>query len=474
MDANFSILFVDDDIYALENFKYEFKNSPYKTDFADSYKSAVSKLEEGNFNLLITDLVMPFKSGLELARFALEKKYVTDVILITGYGNQETVEEAIKLGLKDFVRKPYNAVDLKNSVEKIYKNFLLKLENEELKKRLITENKILKERFSAEAEEKFEIIGKSKTLQEILRKAEIIGKYSNTCLIQGESGTGKELLARYIHLKGARKTRPFIPVNCAELSPSLFEAELFGYVKGAFTGANETRPGLFEVADGGILFLDEISEIPINLQAKLLRVIEYQKIRRIGDSIWRKIDVQIIGSTNRPIEELSNGRILRNDLFHRIATLVLTLSPLRFRKDDIPELVSYFYKKYSKLYEAKAPPPDKNLIARLKTYNWPGNIRQLANFMRSYILFYTGGPVNYFDEWLAVGLGNDAPDEFVFRFIHGNIMELEDAKKWLILKVLRKYNFNQSKAARHLGMSYVGLHKYLVKNGIIEGNRSKF
>ncbi len=468
MTSTFKILFVDDSIYALENFRIQFKNLPYETDFAEGYDSAIEKLQERRFNLLVTDLVLPYKSGLDIAKYALENNLLQDIILITGYGDEKTIEEALKLGFKDFIRKPYEAVDLKNSIEKIYKNYLLTKENEELRKRLQEENKILRHHIAKEAEESFEIIGKDKALEEILRKAQIIGKFSNHCLIQGESGTGKELLARYIHLNGARKDFPFIPVNCAELSPSLFESELFGYMKGAFTGANETKPGLFEIADNGILFLDEISEIPPELQAKLLRVIEYQKVRRLGDNVWRKVDVQVIASTNRSLEELSDGKIIRNDLFHRIATLVLSLPPLRKRKKDIHELVTFYHRKYCKLYDKNVPPPSSELLQELTEYEWKGNIRELSNFMKSYVLFYEEGEEMKLSHWLFNKMPELTKEDLVFHFAKGTIDELEEARKWLILKILKKYNFNQSQAARHLGMSYVGLHKYLKKIGALK------
>ncbi len=471
MEATFRILFVDDDIYALENFRIEFKNSPYQIELAEGYDSAIEKIQKNKFNLLVTDLVLPYKSGLDLARFVLEKNYLENVILITGYGDEGVIEEAIKLGFKDFIRKPYETLELKNSIEKIYKNFLLTLENEELKKRLQEENKILREHIVNQDGGNFEIIGKNKALDDVLRKAQIIAQYSNSCLIQGESGTGKELLAKYIHTHGRRKGAPFIPINCAALSPSLFEAELFGFVKGSFTGANETRPGLFELADNGVLFFDEITEIPLSFQAKLLRVIEYQKVRRIGDNVWHKIDVQIIGSTNRPLEELQNEKFIRKDLFHRMATLVLSLPPLRERKDDIPELVSYFHRKYSKLYEKNVPAPNDELMNKLIESEWPGNIRQLSNFMKNYVLFYDITSKREFDKWFSDELTGEKEEDLTFRFMNGTIAELEDAKLWLISKVLKKYNFNQSKAARHLGLTYVGLHKILVRNGILKGRR---
>ncbi len=467
MPPVFRILIVDDDPYALQNFKLGLKDFSYELVLVNGYQAAVEQLKDNEFHLLITDLKMPYKSGLDLAEYVINNNLIDEIILVTGYGDEPTIERAIKLGFRDFIRKPYEEVDLQRSVEKIYRNYLLKLENEELKKKLQVENKILKEQISKELPEKFNIIGKSRALGEVLKKAEIIARYSTNCLLQGESGTGKELLARFIHQNGPRKDAPFIPVNCAALSPTLFEAELFGYIKGAFTGANETKPGLFEVANHGILFLDEISEIPENLQAKLLRVIEEQKIRRIGDNKFREIDVQVIASTNRSMKDLESEKFIRKDLFHRIGSAVLELPPLRERKEDLPELVDYYYRKYAKLYNTQTPPPDARMLEEIKKSDWPGNIRQLSNFIQNYVLFYE---LNSTPDYDGLVRAQEQEEEELgilsFTFIKGTMEEIEEAKKLLVQKILKLYNYNKSKAARHLGITYPGLIKMMERFGI--------
>ena len=467
MPPVFRILIVDDDPYALQNFKLGLKDFSYELVLVNGYQAAVEQLKDNEFHLLITDLKMPYKSGLDLAEYVINNNLIDEIILVTGYGDEPTIERAIKLGFRDFIRKPYEEVDLQRSVEKIYRNYLLKLENEELKKKLQVENKILKEQISKELPEKFNIIGKSRALGEVLKKAEIIARYSTNCLLQGESGTGKELLARFIHQNGPRKDAPFIPVNCAALSPTLFEAELFGYIKGAFTGANETKPGLFEVANHGILFLDEISEIPENLQAKLLRVIEEQKIRRIGDNKFREIDVQVIASTNRSMKDLESEKFIRKDLFHRIGSAVLELPPLRERKEDLPELVDYYYRKYAKLYDTQTPPPDARMLEEIKKSDWPGNIRQLSNFIQNYVLFYE---LNSTPDYDGLVRAQEQEEEELgilsFTFVKGTMEEIEEAKKLLVQKILKLYNYNKSKAARHLGITYPGLIKMMERFGI--------
>jgi two-component system response regulator HydG len=470
MNNDFSILVVDDDIHALENFRLGLIEMPYQITLANGYDSAVNLLHENHYYLLITDLKMPLKNGLDLAEFAINQKYVEDVILVTGFGDEDTIEKAIKLGISDFIRKPYDEKEFKKSIEKIFSRYKLKKENEELKALLMAENKLLKNQILSYMEEDYQIISNDKNIKSILEKAKVIANFSASCLISGESGTGKELLARYIHKNGTRSNQPFIAVNCASLSPSLFESELFGYVKGAFTGANNNTPGLFEIADHGILFLDEISEIPFNLQAKLLRVIETGKVRRVGDNRWKNIDVQVLVSTNRHIEELTNGKILRNDLFYRVTSSILYLPPLRERNSDIPELVKYFIKKYSKFYSKSVPFPDDNVIKKLINFNWPGNIRQLSNFVKNYVIFNEIATEDEMNKWM----GNDKisdENDLTFKFLNGTMQELEEAKHWLVTKILKKYNYNQSKTAKHLGMSYAGLHRMLQKiRGLYEND----
>lgn len=470
MESTFRILVVDDDIHSLNNFKLGLKKFPYFLELASGYHEAERKLESSHYHLLITDLKMPYKDGIELASFALDTNAVQDVILVTGYGDENSIERALKIGVKDFIRKPYQDAELFNSVERIYKNFLLMEENEELKRKLKMENELLREQVFKDFDDEYKIIGESKALKEQLHKASEIARYSEMCLIQGESGTGKELMAKYIHLNGPRKTEPFIAINCAELSPTLFESELFGFSKGAFTGAEGSKPGLFELANKGILFLDEISEIPNGLQAKLLRVIETKKIRRIGDNTWRDVDVQIIATTNRTLEELLSGNFLRNDLYHRLSGTIITLPPLRKRTEDIPLFIDYFINKYCNYYGKPIKQPEGELLDKIINFNWPGNIRQFSNFIKNYVLF---GDINKPAEIDALlNNGSFMPkDGMTFRFSKGTIEELEEAKYWLVRKIMHKYNNNQSHAAKHLGMSYAGLHGLLKKIGMLDNNK---
>ena len=462
--GDFSILVLDDDIYSLENIKLALADfNEYNVVTAADSRAAEKLLNQSKFNLLITDLRLPCKDGLEFAEHVKSKGLVNEVILITGFGDEKTIEKAIKIGIRDFLRKPYDENEFLNSVRKIYENYLLKLENEELKKNLKIENQILRRQVLKEAT-KNRIIGQDEQFKLILKKALEIAKYSENVLIYGESGTGKELLAKFIHMNGPRKDKPYIAVNCAALSPSLFESELFGYKKGAFTGATEDRPGLFELADGGILFLDEISEISKELQAKLLRVIETGEIKRVGDVKNRKIDVQIISTTNRTIEELSSGKILRQDLFHRLTSSSIYLPPLRMRKSDIPLLLQYFLNEFNERYEKNISIPKGELYNKLINYSWPGNIRQLKNFVKNYVLFE---PAPEEAEKLLEDDLTDKESELSFTFNFGTLSELEEAKVWLISKILKKYNYNKLRTAKHLGMSYPGLLALIKRHNLM-------
>ncbi len=464
MKTLYKILCVDDDVHSLENMNIGLRNDNYFIEKASDYNEAMQKLKGIKFDLLVTDLKMPYKDGLDLAKDAMDQGLIEDVILVTGFGDEESIERALKIGFKDFIRKPYDNIDLIRSVERIYKNAILKKENEELREKLKLENKVLKDHISKSEQKHSNIIGKSRGLEKALQKAKTLAKFSESCFIIGESGTGKELLAEFIHKNGPRADKPYIVVSCPEISPSLFESELFGYVKGAFTGASDNTPGLFELADGGILFLDEISEIPISLQVKLLRVIETGEVRRVGDNKWRKVDVQLIASSNRTHEELMDGKIIRKDLYHRLAASQIFLPPLRERQEDIVPIFEYYLQKFSNDFGKEIKMPEKDLLNKIRTAKWSGNVRQLKNFARHYILFGEIDNPDNFDKWMNNGKVDFPKDQgMTFKFVLGTMEELESAKYWLVEKILKKYNYNKSKTAQHLGMTYPGLHKLLKK-----------
>jgi len=319
-----TLLIVDDNETSLENLALSAKTHGYDFELAGSYNEAIEKLENSTFDVLIADLKLPFRNGLDIIEYAQKNNRAYGFILITGFSDESSIIKALKMGVNDILKKPYEEKEFQTAVSNILKMKALEEENKELKEKLELENKILKQQVFTDVEPDF-VVGKNPQIRQALEKAEQLSKYSETCLLVGESGTGKEMFAKLIHKTGPRKDKPFIPVNCAAISPSLFESELFGFMKGSFTNAHESRPGLFETANGGTILLDEITEIPLELQAKLLRVIETKEIRRVGSSSSIFVDVQIIATTNRKYSELGNPKILRQDLFHRLMSSFIYL-----------------------------------------------------------------------------------------------------------------------------------------------------
>ena len=457
------ILILDDDPVSLENLRLSLQPRGFEVELAFSFNGARRLIDEKEFDIAIVDLKLPYKSGIHFIEEAKKIQPRIKNILITGYSNEQSIIAAIKLGVIDIIKKPYEEAELLNSISKIIDVLNLEEENITLREKLIHENQILKRQTALKYEEDdLVIIGESPEIKRTLLKALSVSATTVNVLIFGETGTGKELIAKYIHKNSERRNKPFIPINCAELSPTLFESELFGYKKGAFTNATESKPGLFEVADKGTIFLDEISEINLELQAKLLRAVDQKKIRRIGDSELRTVDIQIISATNRSQEELISSKFaFRNDLFHRLAEVEINLVPLRERKEDIPLLIDHFKKKFEKLFMKKSKEISKELNERLTNEDWEGNIRQLSNFMKNWCLFGDNISDVEVDKWITNHHINEYSQKFIYHFENGNIEEFNKAKKWMVLKILDKYEGNKLQTAKHLGMSYQGLLKML-------------
>jgi DNA-binding NtrC family response regulator len=437
----------------------------FEIELVATYDEAINKLKTTFFDVLVTDLKLTKQTGLELINFAKSKNAVYGTILITGYSDEEAIIYANKIGVSEILKKPFTDEELLSAID----NILSKKEEEEEKHRvtekLQKENLILKKELNKQLKDSLKIIGESPKLLNALKKAEEYAKYELNCLLGGESGTGKELLAKYIHMHGPRKNKPFVEVNCASISPSLFESEFFGYRKGAFTNANENHAGFFEIADGGILFLDEITEMPLEIQAKLLTAVERGLIHRVGDTKEIKIDVQIIAATNHDVEKIVETGKIRRDLYHRLSQGLIILPPLRERGADIKILMEYFKKKFESEFGKKSKAITDEFWEKIINYSWPGNVRQLSNFVKKWVLF--GEETFYTDNTEKVF--SDIEDKkriksvLTFDFVEGTIDELEKAKQLLIMRVLNKYNGNKSQAARHLGITYQGLLKMLKK-----------
>jgi two-component system response regulator PilR (NtrC family) len=361
------VLVVDDEQSMRDLLAITLEKQGYDVTVADSGETAVDNIRRTVFDAVITDMKMVKVSGLEVLRVTKDLSPETAVIVITAVGSTETAVEAMKLGAYDYITKPFKL----DEINLIVKNALER-------KRLVEENRYLRKQLQVQYH--FDnLVGKSGGMVAVWDTIRKIADSPSTVMITGESGTGKEQVARAIHFNSQRRDKPFISVNCGAIPEALMESELFGHVKGSFTGAVANKVGLFTAADGGTLFLDEISEIPALLQVKLLRAIQEREIRRVGETRETKVDVRLIAASNRDLEQAVSEGALREDLFYRLNVIPIHLPPLRERRDDIQLLVTHFLQKLGKQLgkEMKAVTPEA--LAMLERYHWPGNLRELEN-----------------------------------------------------------------------------------------------
>ena len=376
------VLIVDDEKSMRDLLSITLEKEGYDVETAAGGELAIEMLHREMVDAVITDLRMPKVDGLQVLRAAKESSPDIAVIVITAVASTETAVEAMKLGAYDYITKPFKL----DEVNLIVRNALER-------KRLRDENLYLRRQL--ETQHRFEnIIGKSNRIAEVFDTIRKIADSPSTAMITGESGTGKELVARAIHFNSYRRDKPFMSVNCGAIPEGLMESELFGHVRGAFTGAVSNKVGLFSAAEGGTLFLDEITEIPPLLQVKLLRAIQLREIRRVGDTKDLKTDVRLIAASNRDLEGAVQEGVLREDLFYRLNVIPIQLPPLRERREDIPLLIAHFLQKFSKDLgkDARGVTPEAMIV--LERYHWPGNIRELENVLERAIVLGGGDMVN--------------------------------------------------------------------------------
>jgi len=368
-----SILIVDDDRNVCKVLKGLLEKAGFNVLAAYDVDTAMPIIDERDLDLIITDLKMPGKSGMDLLTLSQVRKPAVPVIMITAYGNIEAAVAAIKKGAYDFVTKPFDESELLNVTKKA-------LAESQKNKELISDY------FDKESHVLPEIIGKTLAIKQVLQTVQKIAPTDSTVLITGETGVGKELIAREIHLASHRGDHPFVKVNCAAIPETLIESELFGYEKGAFTGAVTTKPGRFEIAHQGTVFLDEIGEIPLHIQVKLLSVLQDKAFERVGGVKTIKVDIRIVAATNRDLQSAVQSGKFRSDLFYRLNVVPIHVPPLRERKEEIIPLVDFFLKKFTTKYQKGITNVSPEVMAAFSNYDWPGNIRELENVLERMVL----------------------------------------------------------------------------------------
>ena len=437
------VLIVDDENATRDLCRDIVAESGLRTRTASTTEQALEILEQYPVDIVITDLRVPEIGGIELLKRVRETHAQTPVIVLTQYGTIESAVEATRMGAADYVTKPFHIPELRTKLDRVVRSIELDQENRVLREQLRT-----RPGFAG-------LIGLSPKMQRVYKLIEKVSQHNYPVLILGESGTGKELVARSIHFSGTRRNKPFAPVDCSALVPTLIESELFGYVKGAFTGANTNKQGLMEAAGSGTLFLDEIGDLPIDLQAKLLRALQEKEIRPVGSTDRVPISVRVIAATNRDLEAAVRTGNFRQDLFFRLNVVQIKMPPLRDRKGDIPLLVNSFLEKFS---DADAPTRtiSEDAMIRLMAYDWPGNVRELENAIERAIALGTGPILHVGDlpSNLQYGTGERLPQ-------NDELLPLDELERRAIMRALRESGGDKLAAARLLGIGKTTLYRKL-------------
>lgn len=449
-----TILVVDDESSQRIILSGFLREKGFNTFEAGSGTEAVEIIRNHFVDIVITDYKMPEMTGIELLKEARQINPEIAFVIVTAFGTIENAVEAMKLGAYNYLTKPINLDELEIIVKRIGE-----------RQNLISENQLLREQLS----EKYNfsgLIAKSPQMENVINLAWRVAKSKATVLIRGESGTGKEVLAKAIHYASPRANKPFIAVNCAALNENLLESEMFGHERGAFTGAERQRKGRFEVADGGTLFLDEVGDLPLQTQIKLLRVLQESQFERVGGNTPITVDVRVITATNRPLEKLIAEGIFREDLFYRINVVTLSIPPLRERKEDIPELIEYFVRKYLPESGKSTVTFSQEAMNVLLRYNYPGNIRELENIIQHALIISRNEVITTDD--LPINESNLPHDETGDIITTYKTMpeQVEAFEKKLVLNALSKTKGNQLQAAKLLGISERNLRYRLEKWGM--------
>ena len=449
------ILLADDDDNLRRVLEFQLTEAGYKVAAAKDGGQALEVFADGDFDCVITDLRMPQLSGLELLENIKAGGAEIPIIVITAFGEVETAVAAMKAGAFDYINKPFNRDEILLTLDRAL-NFS-QTKNENLRLRELVDRE-----FRLES-----MVGDSPQMRAVLNLVGRVSRSDATVLITGESGTGKELVAKGIHFSGRRRDNPFIPINCAAIPEALIEAELFGYKRGSFTGANQDTKGKFETASGGTLFLDEISQLPLALQPKLLRVLQEQEITRVGEAAPRKIDVRIIAATNHDLESMVEEGTFRGDLYFRLAVVPVNLPPLRARREDVPLLVNHFFRRAKEKHGFENLKMAREVAGVLSNYLFPGNVRELENLIERMVVLSDGEILTEADvpEYITKpvqvfgGVKFELPAEGI---------SLDEVEGEIIRHALEMHNGNQSQTARYLGITRSALIYRMQKFGFDE------
>ncbi|GMU91922.1 MAG: sigma-54-dependent Fis family transcriptional regulator [Candidatus Hydrogenedentota bacterium] len=448
------MLVVDDEPGMRQILEGAFRERGFDVLTATNGEKGIELVRRQAFDVVITDLKMPGRDGMDLLRAARASDFDSPVIIVTAYGTIETAVEAMRLGARDFVAKPFRLEEIELKVDKI------------VGERPTRHYEGGKGPFSPAPERP--IVGYSKETKQLLKMIEKIGPSRSSVLITGPSGTGKELVARAVHEASPRKDRPFVALNCAALAPGVLESELFGHEKGAFTGAVTQRIGRFERAHTGTLFLDEVGEIDGNIQTKLLRVLQEGEFERVGGTQTVKVDVRIVAATNRDLREAIQAGTFREDFYYRLNVFSLKVEPLRKRPDDIPALIDHFLRKFSYELNKEVTDVDDDVMAFLMRYPWPGNVRELENVLERAVVLAEGTTVTrdeipadmyYLQEELE-------PDENALPETASLVERTDQLECDMIAAALDRFHWNKTKAAEHLGLKRTTLQYKIKKYGL--------
>lgn len=448
-----TVLFVDDEAVARQNYKTILTHHGYAVTLASTVREAVSQLESsGEFDLLLTDMRMGSESGLDLLREAHRLRPELEVIVLTGHAEMANAIEAMKLGAADYLTKETDYKEILITIEKV-------LEKKQLK------NEIARLRAQLREEHSFQrIVGKSQAIQQVLSIVQRVAETDSRVLITGESGTGKELIAETIHLHSQRKNGPFIAINCGAIASELQESELFGHVRGAFTGADQDKKGLIEAADKGTIFLDEVGEMSLETQVKLLRVLEKNELLPVGSTQTRMVDLRVIAATNRDLSEAIREHRFREDLYYRLKVVAVHLPPLRERKEDIPLIAAELLRELNSKTHRRIQGISHDAEEVLIEYQWPGNVRELKNVLERAMIFANSSTIEI----------EDLPEELFAKSVsteaitgeEPDIISLEEAEKRYILDTLDRLHGNKLLTARHLKIATTTLYRKLRQYGI--------